>query len=401
MKLSKPISWKTKLHEVIFEADTRAGKLFDIVLLILILGSVAAVMLESVNSIRIEHGQILNIIEWGLTILFSIEYITRIISIKKPLKYIFSFYGLIDLLSILPTYLGLFITGASCFVGRHVVSKVHTSGHDILASRLEDVKTENNSNNIDWLYGNLSDLEFLKKGLKSFNPDVVIHLAWQGIPDYSEIVSRTNLYNSIKFFEFIFNNTNCKKVLVTGSCWEYGKKQGACKESDPVNIESYFTWAKNSLNQYLQIKCAERKITLNWFRIFYVYGPGQRAGSLIPTLIKSIAAQEIPNINTPLNKNDFAYVGDVADAIAKAVDTALPSGVYNLGSGYTTSVYDICWMVEKQLLDSETISNQVLENGQPKEAVNFWADMGKINNFFNNMYTPINDGISNMVGEIG
>jgi len=107
------MSWKNTLHEVIFEADTRAGKLFDIVLLILILGSVATVMLESVNPIRIEHGQILNIIEWVLTILFSIEYITRIISIKKPFKYIFSFYGLIDLLSILPTYLGLFITGAS------------------------------------------------------------------------------------------------------------------------------------------------------------------------------------------------------------------------------------------------------------------------------------------------
>ena len=113
MAPSKSMTWKNTLHEVIFEADTRAGKLFDIVLLILILGSVATVMLESVNSIRIEHGQTLNIIEWGLTMLFSIEYITRIISIKKPLKYIFSFYGLIDLLSILPTYLGLFITGAS------------------------------------------------------------------------------------------------------------------------------------------------------------------------------------------------------------------------------------------------------------------------------------------------
>lgn len=113
MAPSKSMSWKNTLHEVIFEADTRAGKLFDIVLLILILGSVATVMLESVNPIRIEHGQILNIIEWVLTILFSIEYITRIISIKKPFKYIFSFYGLIDLLSILPTYLGLFITGAS------------------------------------------------------------------------------------------------------------------------------------------------------------------------------------------------------------------------------------------------------------------------------------------------
>jgi voltage-gated potassium channel len=113
MKPAKPISWKTKLHEVIFEADTRAGKLFDVVLLILILGSVAIVMMESVDSIKEEHGQILNLIEWVLTILFSIEYGIRIIAIKKPLKYIFSFYGLIDLLSILPTYIGLFITGTS------------------------------------------------------------------------------------------------------------------------------------------------------------------------------------------------------------------------------------------------------------------------------------------------
>jgi len=113
MESSQSSSWKNKLHEIIFEADTRAGKLFDIVLLILILGSVATVMLESVMSIRLEYGPLLNIIEWVLTALFSIEYITRIISIKKPLKYIFSFYGLVDLLSILPTYLGIFITGAS------------------------------------------------------------------------------------------------------------------------------------------------------------------------------------------------------------------------------------------------------------------------------------------------
>lgn len=106
-------SWKNKLHEIIFEADTRAGKLFDVVLLILILGSVAVVMLESVNPIRAGYGEILNVIEWVLTVLFSIEYITRIISIRRPLKYIFSFYGIVDLLSILPTYLGLFVTGAS------------------------------------------------------------------------------------------------------------------------------------------------------------------------------------------------------------------------------------------------------------------------------------------------
>ena len=106
-------SWRNRLHEIIFEADTKAGKLFDIILLILILGSISVVMLESVDSIRAKYGELLNTFEWGLTVLFSIEYIARIVSIKRPLKYIFSFYGIIDLLSILPTYLGLFITGAS------------------------------------------------------------------------------------------------------------------------------------------------------------------------------------------------------------------------------------------------------------------------------------------------
>jgi len=294
----------------------------------------------------------------------------------------------------------VFITGARGFVGRHVMAEIHASGHDILASTLKEDKTENNPSNIHWLNGDLADLELLKAGLKSFNPDVVIHLAWQGIPDYSESISRVNLNNSIDLLNFILSNSNCKKIIVSGSCWEYGKKKGACKESDPVQINSYFTWAKYSLYQYLSIKCAEKDVSINWFRIFYVYGSAQREDALIPTLIKSIGAKNTPKINTPMNKNDFIYVGDVARAFTRAIETDIPSGVYNLGSGYATSVYDICRMVEKQLLESETISNQVLENGQPEEAVNFWADMGKINNFFNNMHTPINDGISNMVGEI-
>lgn len=100
--------WQRKLHTVIYEADTFGGKFFDIALLIAILISIVAVMLESVPSIRKDHEELLVNIELTLTILFSIEYILRIISIKKPLKYVLSFYGIVDLLSILPTYLGMF-----------------------------------------------------------------------------------------------------------------------------------------------------------------------------------------------------------------------------------------------------------------------------------------------------
>jgi len=295
----------------------------------------------------------------------------------------------------------VFITGATGFVGKYITREVHMLGHEILASTLVNDNMGETTKNIQWFYGDLADLNSLKPVLMSFNPDVVIHLAWQGIPDYSESISRVNLINSINLFDFILSSTNCRKILVSGSCWEYGKKQGICKESDPVNIDTYFTWAKNSLNQYLQIKCAERKITLNWFRIFYVYGPGQRKDSLIPTLIKSIGANEVPQIKTPLNKNDFIYVENVAKTFARAINADIPSGVYNLGSGYATSVYDICKIVEKRLLGTKTISQRVLNNGKLDETVNFWGDMEKTEKMLNmNCDTNLDAGIKQYIESI-
>ncbi|WP_298425650.1 ion transporter [uncultured Kordia sp.] len=109
-------NWKAKLHEIIYEADTPAGKFFDVVLLILILASILLVMLESVEDFRLAHGEFLNISEWIITVLFTIEYFARIISIKKPTQYIFSFYGIIDLLSTIPKYLSLFIFGSQSLI---------------------------------------------------------------------------------------------------------------------------------------------------------------------------------------------------------------------------------------------------------------------------------------------
>ena len=110
MKLkNKKSNWKHRLHEVIYEADTSAGKLFDVVLLITIITSIVLVMLESVEKIDLKYHDALYTGEWIISILFSIEYFLRIISIKKPTKYIFSFYGIIDLLSTLPKYVSLIL----------------------------------------------------------------------------------------------------------------------------------------------------------------------------------------------------------------------------------------------------------------------------------------------------
>ncbi|MDG2450387.1 MAG: ion transporter [Saprospiraceae bacterium] len=105
-------SLKHKLHEIIFEADTPKGKLFDVVILFLIILSVVVVMLETVPSIEAIHDRTFRGLEWILTILFTVEYGLRIYSVKRPYKYINSFYGIIDLLAILPTYLSIFLPGS-------------------------------------------------------------------------------------------------------------------------------------------------------------------------------------------------------------------------------------------------------------------------------------------------
>lgn len=107
---------RQKLYEIIFEADTPAGKLFDVVLLFVILLSVALVMLESVPFIRQDYRPILRIMEWIITGIFTVEYLLRIIIIRKPFRYIFSFYGIIDFLSVIPTYIGLFLVGSHSLV---------------------------------------------------------------------------------------------------------------------------------------------------------------------------------------------------------------------------------------------------------------------------------------------
>ncbi|MBN2172800.1 MAG: ion transporter [Bacteroidales bacterium] len=115
-KEKKPKNWRQRLHEIIFEADTPKGKAFDVILMILIILSVLVVLIDSVKSVNEQIGKQLFIAEWIFTILFSIEYVFRIISTRKPSKYLFSFYGIIDLLAILPTYLSLIMVGSQYLI---------------------------------------------------------------------------------------------------------------------------------------------------------------------------------------------------------------------------------------------------------------------------------------------
>ncbi len=112
MEEKEPETLKERLWRIVFEAETPIGKAFDVILLWAIVLSVIAVCLESVDSIRESHGVMLKSAEWFFTVLFTIEYLMRILLVRRPMRYVRSFYGIVDLLSCLPTYLALVFAGA-------------------------------------------------------------------------------------------------------------------------------------------------------------------------------------------------------------------------------------------------------------------------------------------------
>ncbi|MEP6588968.1 MAG: ion transporter [Polaromonas sp.] len=118
----KPLSgWRLRWYTVIFEADTRAGRIFDQSLIGIILLSIAVVMADSVDSVHRLHGPALAVIEWIFTLLFTFEYMARLVCVRKPLRYATSFFGIIDLVAVLPTYLALFVPGLHALIDVRVL----------------------------------------------------------------------------------------------------------------------------------------------------------------------------------------------------------------------------------------------------------------------------------------
>jgi voltage-gated potassium channel len=109
-RLGRPMgSWRLRVYTIIFEADTRAGRLFDLLLIATILASVVVVILDSVHSITVRYGTLFDVLEWTFTLLFTAEYLLRLACVRHPLRYATSFFGMVDLLAVLPTYLALFV----------------------------------------------------------------------------------------------------------------------------------------------------------------------------------------------------------------------------------------------------------------------------------------------------
>jgi voltage-gated potassium channel len=120
--LDKPVSgWRLRLYIIVFEADTRAGRLFDQVLIFIILFSIAVVIADSVQALNAIFGRLFSVLEWFFTLLFTAEYIARLLCVRRPLQYARSFFGIIDLIALLPTYLALFFPGLHALIDVRVL----------------------------------------------------------------------------------------------------------------------------------------------------------------------------------------------------------------------------------------------------------------------------------------
>jgi len=289
----------------------------------------------------------------------------------------------------------IFITGASGFIGKHLLEELSGASDELLllarCQKDYELLKKYKAKLVD---GGLKDLSEISRGILNFNPQVCIHLAWSSIPDYSFQACKLNLDNSISLISFILNETECKKIIISGSCLEYGVAKGKCKESDNIIINSFFAWAKYSLYIYADFLCKKLNKDLLWFRKFYVYGNNQREEALIPSIVRAFKSRTAPDIKNPFNANDFIHVKDVARAVKIAARRNIEPGIYNLGSGKSSRVIDICAMIEKLICGNSCFSDKIRFSSKPAEPVNFWADISKAKKSLSwQPRIPIEDGI--------
>jgi nucleoside-diphosphate-sugar epimerase len=279
----------------------------------------------------------------------------------------------------------ILITGGTGFIGNAILKILSSHDYELLClSRKYQKKTKN----IIWIKSslNLSKLDLLK--VKNFNPYALIHLSWEKIPDFSEKVCNKNYKDNIIFFNKIKKVDSLKKIIITGSCFEYKNKSGKKKEDNKVNLIDNFPLTKYKTYKELK-KIFGNKIKFAWFRVFFAYGPNQRKGSLIPYLINSLEKKEPVEIKNPYSMNDFIFVNDIAKIIKKSLTTNFISGIYNLGSGKLTKIMDIIKIIEQYKKKKIIVK---LSNNNKRKL--FYADMTKtITTFKIKNFVKLNAGI--------
>lgn len=232
----------------------------------------------------------------------------------------------------------ILVTGSSGFIGKNFIEFLIKSNHEILAiyNKHKPRISEKKRSKVIFIKHDLNKKKIDKK-IINFRPEIIYHFAWQGIPNFDFETSLQNLKSSYIFIKQIVNVCNIKKIIVSGSCFEYYKKI----HGEKYEKYRYFINAKKSLYSLLKVSCDKKNISLGWFRIFFVYGKGQRKKSLIPYIIRSMKLNKKPNILNLSDKNDYIHISDVCNFFQMIIKKKFDTGIYDLGSGKLTSAKQI------------------------------------------------------------
>ena len=262
------------------------------------------------------------------------------------------------------------VIGSSGFIGKAIYKQL--AGYKNVIFYSSKANTRKNHTFFDLL--DESTWENIK-----INPsDKLIFLCWQNLPNYNQTFHITkNLINSIKFLHNIIYK-GISKIIITGTCYEYGLKNGIMSEEDETNPINSYGVAKDCLRRTIESICKSHKVDFVWMRIFYAYGEGQNSQSLIPLLNKAIKdGKESFDMSPGDQLRDFIDVSLVASYIIKATNSNKATGIYNIGSGKAISIRDF---VEEYIQSKN--SNIKLNFGalprNDQEPLAFWANTKRI-----------------------
>ena len=270
----------------------------------------------------------------------------------------------------------LLVTGITGFLGKNLFKGTPKNCNLLAIANSKSVQKSNIFKNLRYLDCTFENLSKYSDEIIQFNPEIVLNLAWKGIPDFSLSNCKYNLEKSINFFDFISEETECSKFISMGSCAEYFNPIGKTDETNEKKPKDDFTWAKITLDKILREKSNLNHINYINLKLFYVYGKYQRDNSLIPYLITAFKNNQNPEINNPSDSHDFIHVDDVTSAIWGIIKNNVSEGSYNLGYGESVSNDKIQKIIKSEMNISDYSESE--EDLDKDNIINFYANNSKL-----------------------
>jgi nucleoside-diphosphate-sugar epimerase len=271
------------------------------------------------------------------------------------------------------------VTGATGFVGRHVVSRLLRAGHAVTAVARDETKARECS----W-FGQVNFIAHdicqpVDDVLRFYGqPDALIHLAWRGLPNYDQLFHfEHNLFADYHFLKSLIDG-GVRQLLVAGTCAEYGMRSGCLSEEMPTSPGTPYALAKDTLRKFLEELIRNKAVAFQWARLFYMYGPGQNPKSMLSQLDRALDRKEsVFNMSGGEQLRDYLPVEGVAARLVALLSCPQHSGVVNVCSGQPISVRRL---VEQHVASrgAEIRLNLGYYPYPDYEPMAFWGDVRKL-----------------------